>query len=262
LAVRPDDRPDALTFASGLAPALGRWTRDGGPARWSVAGATDAAVDGASLVGVARSPAGDPPLDDETTAMALPVGATATIPVNAAADAAGRRPVSPITDRGGTPAPSWLGRAIVVAALVLAAGAVLAGLTSSPSAGPTAPLASRSVASASVTVPSASPSTASPSPAPTPAPTADPAVAALTEMGAAIDAARGGHDGLKGKEANDLQGRVAAVREALDAGDRNAALDEARKLDDRVRELADHLAEDQAARLRAASADLVQTLSG
>jgi hypothetical protein len=262
LAVRPDDRPDALTFASGLAPALGRWTRDGGPARRSIAGAIEAPIGDPSLVGVARSPAGDPPMDDETTAMSIPVGATATIPVTAAADAAIRRPVSPIAERRGAPARSWLGRAIVVAALVLAAGAVLAGLTSSPSGGPTAPLATRSASPASATVPSASPSTASPSPAATPAPTADPARAALAEMGAAIDAARGGHDGLKGKEANDLQGRVGAVQEALDAGDRNAALDEARQLDDRVGELSDRLAEDQAARLRAASADLVQTLSG
>jgi hypothetical protein len=81
-------------------------------------------------------------------------------------------------------------------------------------------------------------------------------------MDAAIAAARGGSDGLKGKEANDLEMMATAVRRALTSGDRRAALDAARKLDQRVSDLADKLGRDQAARLQAASANLVQALGG
>jgi hypothetical protein len=81
-------------------------------------------------------------------------------------------------------------------------------------------------------------------------------------MDAAISAARGGPDGLKGKDANDLESRVADIRQALDGGDRAAALELARKLDRRVADLADHLGNDQAARLRTASRDLVRALGG
>ncbi|MEA2607671.1 MAG: eukaryotic-like serine/threonine-protein kinase, partial [Chloroflexota bacterium] len=101
LAVDPDDRPDALAFASGLGSALGRWTRDGGPARraGSLASAASAApmmpiapvldpanlpADDGSLVGVGRPRPGDRALtNDATTAIAIPVGATASIPLDA-----------------------------------------------------------------------------------------------------------------------------------------------------------------------------------
>jgi len=81
-------------------------------------------------------------------------------------------------------------------------------------------------------------------------------------MDDAISAARGGPDGLKGKDANDLEQRTAAIRRALDGGDRRAALDLARKLDHRVADVAEHLGEDQAGRLRTASRDLVRALGG
>jgi hypothetical protein len=95
-----------------------------------------------------------------------------------------------------------------------------------------------------------------------PTPSQDPARAALTAMDAAINAARGGSDGLKGKDANDLERRTADIRQALDDGDRAEALDLARKLDHRVADLADHLGKDQASRLRTASRDLVRALGG
>ena len=81
-------------------------------------------------------------------------------------------------------------------------------------------------------------------------------------MDAAIAAARGGPDGLKGKDANDLENRTAEIRRALDSGDERAALDLARKLDHRVADLAKNLGADQAARLRSASQDLVRALGG
>jgi type VI protein secretion system component VasF len=95
-----------------------------------------------------------------------------------------------------------------------------------------------------------------------PSRSADPALDALRAMEDAIAAARGGPDGLKGKEANDLEGHVADVRQALDAGDRQAALDAARKLDHRVVDLSKGLADDKAAALRQASAAVVRALGG
>jgi hypothetical protein len=81
-------------------------------------------------------------------------------------------------------------------------------------------------------------------------------------MDAAIAAAQGGPDGLKGKEAKDLESMAAAVRRALTAGDRRAALDAARKLDRRVNDVADKISRDRAARLRTASENLLNALGG
>jgi hypothetical protein len=274
LAVDPDDRPDALAFASGLGSALGRWTRDGGPARQAASQApaasaaplpllldmTNLSAGDGSLVGVGRAPAGDRALvNDATTAIAIPVGATASIALDAGSDRGPARSESP-TEPGRT-AP-WLGRLIVAGALLLVGIAVLAGLlgsgprvgAGSPASSPTS-LPSPSAASASPSIrPSPSAGPASPSP--------NPAQASLDAMDAAIAAARGGPDGLKGKDANDLENRTAEIRRALDSGDEAAALDLARKLDHRVADLAKNLGADQAARLRSASQDLVRALGG
>jgi len=278
LAVDPDDRPDALSLASGLASALGRWMRDGGPGRRAAAStgpdSAATAVAGAalagspSLVGVGRAPAGDPaPSDDATTAIAIPIDATASIPVTAADP----RPVAPgeRRTRGGR-ATVWIGRATTVTAFVFAILIALIGIAligriasaPSPAAGSSvgaspAPLPSASVPSLAPSIaPSASAAAASPSP------NQDPAVASLNAMDAAISAAAGGPDGLKGKDRNDLESRVAAIRQALAGGDRDEALDLARKLDRRVADLADHLDRDTASRLRTASRDLVRALGG
>jgi hypothetical protein len=269
LAVDPDERPDALAFASGLGSALGRWTRDGGPARQSASAAPAAPIapvpdvasvpaDDGSLVGVGRAPAGDRALvDDATTAIAIPVGATASIPL----DLADRRPapdVSPTEPGRTTP---WLGRLIVAGALLVVAVAVLAGLLGSgPPVGSGSPAPSAAPPSPSAA--SAAPSIrSSPSAGPV-SPTPNPALASLAAMDAAIAAARGGPDGLKGKEANDLENRTAEIRRALDSGEAAAALDLARKLDHRVADLAKDLNADQASRLRSASQDLVRALGG
>jgi eukaryotic-like serine/threonine-protein kinase len=274
LAVRPDDRPDALSFASGLASALGRWMRDGGPARRNAASiapvASEAQLAGAalvgspSLVGMGRSPAGEPAPDDPTTAVAIPLGTTAALPVERADD---RRSAPDRTRPVGGGTAAWLGRAIVAGALLLVAFLAVVGLVgSAPPAAPGRSAAASAALRASASGPSIAPSpSVAPSPStatPSPTPSADPARASLGAMDAAISAARGGPDGLKGKDANDLEKRTAAIRRALDGGDRDEALDLARKLDRRVADLDEHLDEDAASRLREASRDLVRALGG
>jgi hypothetical protein len=151
--------------------------------------------------------------------------------------------------------------AATIVAVILASIAIFAAANSqSPSSGPPSSSA-RPLPSASPLPPSVAPSIEA-TPAATPAPTVDPARAALDAMSAAIAAARGGPDGLKGKDANDLEARAGAVGEALDGGDRAAALDAARKLERRIADMDKGLGKDQAARLRAASADLVRALGG
>jgi hypothetical protein len=90
----------------------------------------------------------------------------------------------------------------------------------------------------------------------------DPAIAALDRLDAAIAAAKGGPNGLKGKEANSLESLARDIRRALTTGDRRSALESARKLDERVEDLDEKIGRDQAARLRTASANLIHALGG
>ncbi len=281
LAPRPDDRPDPLAVASGLAGALGRWSRDGGPARWSgTAGGHDAAgiawvagvaaADPSDLVAIAREPAADRALaDDETTALHVPLGATAAVPI-AEPGLAGPRAVGAPRDRGAQAAPppprpnaARPSRALVAAATVAAVVlATLAALGAVRGPGPTSGAApSTASPGSSLGGPSAPPSVGGASAA-APSPTSDPAIAALDAVDAAIGAAKGGPDGLKGKDVNELEDGVAAVRRALADGDRDAALEAARKLDRQIGERTKHLDKDQATRLRDASGALLQALGG
>ena len=240
LAPLPADRPDALEIATGLTAALGRWSRDGGAVRRAAA---------------ATPPdAGSP--DDATTAMAVPIGQTARIPIEPI-----HRTPPPPARRRTRPSAGLLLPAAAVLAVVLAAAFVL------PRLGGLVGGATGPSARASATIPSAQPSlgpSASPSVAISPsiAPSAslDPAIAALNQVDAAIAAAKGGPNGLKGKDANALESMAAAVRRALSAGDRRAALDAARKLDKRISDVADKIGRDQAARLESASSDLLDAL--
>ena len=261
LAARPADRPDALDVSAGLTAALGRWSRDGGPARWASAAAVAAGSAAGVAPGSAAAAAAAPEAraaEDATTATALPLGQTARIPVARRASASPSRPRRA--------SAGWLLPAASLLAVVLAALLILprlGDLLVSPGGGQQASLAvASSAASASQSAsPSPSPSiAASPSVALSPSP--DPAFAAIDAMDAAIAAARGGPDGLKGKEANDLETMAAAVRRALTSGNRPAALDAAQKLDERVSKLGDEIGREQAARLQAASSNLVQALGG
>ena len=98
---------------------------------------------------------------------------------------------------------------------------------------------------------------AAPTPVERPRRPPDPAIRALDDLDAAIAAARGGRDGLKGKDANDLASRVAEVRRDLDAGDRSKALRDAKELDRRVRDRAKDLDNEAGDQLTAASAALL-----
>jgi serine/threonine-protein kinase len=268
LAVDPGRRPDAVTFGSRLASALGVWTRAGRP------GAAPAPPSpGAGTAWTGTAAVGPALADDEvTTALAIPIDPTDRYEVTPAERALetlqgtlaseARRPEAPAPadeprrERGSPVAPIAIAALLVFAAVVAAVAALGGGLhgpgTSSP-IGPSGPAAASSA--------SPTPS-GSAGPSVSPKGTADPAVAALDAVDAAIAAARGGHDGLKGKEANDLESLAGRVRTAIAGGDRTRALAAARDLDRRVRDLADHLGREAADRLRNASAALVAALGG
>ena len=253
-------------WTSGRAGVRGRPGRGAGP------------VDAERAAG-RRGPAGrdrdgeDEPRPDleATTALAIPAAATASLdldPGGGSAEWSGwisrRRSAGTLGraierlaahvahDRGGGPRP----RPDRLAVAVGRAGVVR---------GP-AGERRRAVGSPSAAVPPSPSASLVPSAAPTPvrtaAPTPDPAVRALDDLDAAIAAARGGHDGLKGKDANDLASRVAVVRHDLDAGDRSKALRDARELDHRVRDRARDLDDEAGDRLTAASAALLRALGG
>jgi eukaryotic-like serine/threonine-protein kinase len=237
LHVDPARRPDALSFGSSLAAALGRWSRarpvPGAPAR---RGSTDPYA---------------------TTAAAPIAPLPPILPARAA-------PVTPSSPRPVTGA-SQLGRSIVaaaaiavliVAALVLASGRF--GLTGAP---PGSSPTSSTQPSPLSPPPSASPSP-SPSPSPTPVPTpsvAERALAALDGVDAAINAAKGS-GGLKGKEASELERRAHDVRSALAKGDLDAAAKAAENLAEKVQDLNDEMDEDAARRLENAVTAVIEIL--
>ena len=260
----PAARPDALDVAGGLTLALGRWSRDGGPRRWSsemAAGLVAAGSATGSAAAGAAAVAEPVPADEATTAAAVPLMQTARIPIDASRHDPDRDRTADRPARGGS---RWLQPAIWLAVLLLAIALLapqLRGLLA-PGGSPSGPppvivstTPSPSPSASSSVAPSASPSVA-------PSPSRDPAFAALDAMDAAIAAAQGGPGGLKGKDAKELTSMTADVRQALTAGDRRAALDRARKLDQRISDLADKIGPDQENRLRSASANLLRALGG
>ena len=193
----PGRRPSPLVFSSGLVAGLGRWSRDGGPARWSGAMAAAAAENPAGPIGSSDSAS--------TTSLAIPVARSGQ-PVGYAPAGRGQR----AQPRSRTFV--WLA---LVGALAIAFGGLvaLAGLGGSAGGSP-----SRSAA------PSPSPSRSA-GPSPTPKPAADPfapAQARLADLRDAIAAASGGH-GIKGREANELQGLLVQEQGALDSHDAGGA---------------------------------------
>ncbi|HEX5825583.1 MAG TPA: serine/threonine-protein kinase [Candidatus Limnocylindrales bacterium] len=259
LAAVPADRPDALEVATGLTTALGRWSRDGGVERRASA-ATAAALAASAASASAAAGAGATadlspsprPSEDATTAAAVPLGQTARIPIPSS------RREAPA--RSGKPSARLLPGATILAVLLAAVLVMLrfGGLLGGSAAASIRPSA---VVASAGPGPSASPSVAA-SPSRAPSPSRDPALVALDKVDAAILAARGGPDGLKGKEANDLESLAGSVRRALAEGNRGKALDAARKLDKRISDLDDKISRDDAARLKAASGALLATLGG
>ena len=112
--------------------------------------------------------------------------------------------------------------------------------------------------------PSAAGPSLSPSPIPSPSPSAAlPAAvdAAIADLRAAVAAAKGGRDGLKGKEANDLDGRISSVGDALDEADLDTAAERAGDLLERIEDVADkQLSEARGATLVAAGRALVNAI--
>ncbi|HKG56880.1 MAG TPA: protein kinase [Candidatus Limnocylindrales bacterium] len=168
-------------------------------------------------------------LDRDAAPIPAPVGAP-TEPAIAAPPkptAPGRVAApSPIRPRrSGRPALAALAAFAIVIAALLALSSVLR-----PGAGP-----AKSVR------PTATPTrTAHPTATPRPTATADPAAAALKAVDrveAAIAAARGGEEGLKGKDANELERRAEAVRAALERHDYATAAVAAADLRNRIERL-------------------------
>jgi serine/threonine-protein kinase len=259
LAVDAGGRPDALGFGAAMAAALGRWTRSGQP------GVAMAAL--AETATARTTP--DPDLES-TTALAIPLTATASLDLGPGGGSAERNAGSggdarprPSADRSS----GWPLALLAIAAAVLVLGLIgLRLLPAAPTSGDPQASAVAQAGSPSAAVPPSASASLVPSVAPTPVrtvvPTPDPAIRALDDLDAAIAAARGGHDGLKGKDANDLAARVAVVRGDLDAGDRSKALRDARELDRRIRDRARDLDNEAGDRLIAASAALLRALGG
>jgi serine/threonine-protein kinase len=263
LAVDPGRRPDAVTFGSRLATALGAWSRAGRPGASLPTAAAISNRPSADATG-GRRDGGD---DDATTAMAMPIEPTDRF-------ATARPPAQPQSATGRTPdrrsaAPLALGAALVLAAVVGIAAVLNGALGPLGSRGATAsPEASGpGVAGSSAPSIAASPSqTVSPSPMPspiaTPRPTADPAVVALDRLDAAIAGARGGRDGLKGKDANELEDAARRIRADLADGNREKARKDAQDLARRVDHLPKGLRDDAAAAIRSATDALITALEG
>ena len=218
-ALDPDARrrPSPLAFSTGLVGALGKWSRAGGAvaAGAAAAGAASAETAAAAAIASGSEATGSPLGSDATTRM-----------LEAPPD---RRTPRRTTRRGRT----------LFAGVAILAGLVIAGALAVGSAGGVgrilggAPPSSLAQATAA-TPPSPSPSqSGSPSPPPatpsqsptappSPTPTADPLAAAkadLEKVRQAISDAKGGRDGLKGREADRLSGLADQVGAALDGGD-------------------------------------------
>jgi serine/threonine-protein kinase len=203
----PRHRPSPLAFSTGLVGALGKWSRSGGPA---AAGAEAAAVGGVGGDAV------DGRIGSDATTMMLPA-----LPGRRTPDT-GRRRWTPYAGI------AILAGLVIAAALAVASaggiGRILGGASPSSLAQATSAVSPSPPPSPSIP-PSPTPATPSPSPtaSPTPTPTTtDPLAAAeadLAQVRQAISDAKGGRDGLKGREADRLSGLADQVGTALDAGD-------------------------------------------
>src|SRR5262245_12743217 len=233
LAEDPSARPSLNTFTSGLVAGLDRADVDDVPATSSPVQIPPVAVAPAEM-----PPAEMDPAADETTRIVVPL--PTRVPAGMPPGPANRPP--PPARRRRAPAALPIGTAVFALAFVALGVVALSGLSSLFGAG--TGVASPSAA-ASV---SPSPTTALPSPSPSPSvspsPTADPAGPALDALGVVInriDAARGGHDGLKGSEANALDNLALEVGRRLHASDYDGARQAALNLQDRAQKVTEHL---------------------
>jgi eukaryotic-like serine/threonine-protein kinase len=243
----------APDLGTGFDAAMARALDEDPAARPSPTGLAAQLATGLGLSGVARPNPGAMAVDLEAQTVvavgpppaAAPVARPERPMAPVVAPPAARRP-TPRRPRavrsGGT---NYLGLAIFVAALlvaVLALPRLLGGGGGLPSASSAAPTGT-----------SATP-TALPSSAAT-------VLAALDQVDAAIEAARGGKDGLSGRDANELAQLAGTVRQDVNRGDLGAATTAAQALSDRARELTAHLDKKLRDPLLAAIDALLQALS-
>jgi eukaryotic-like serine/threonine-protein kinase len=166
-------------------------------------------------------------------------------------------PVRPVLQQPAArlPAPAPAGRASFVrAAIIVVVLAVLAVLilsrllggdgslpvaTASASASASASGSATASASATASGSATASASATPSASASALPSGDGTVlVALGRVDAAIETARGGKDGLNGRDANDLAQLSSSVRTAVDRGDAGAAAAAAQALSDRARAMA------------------------
>lgn len=225
----PASRPGALTFATALTAALGRWRRTRPP--------------------IAAPVAPTPPAGPATDATTI---AVSTMP-DRPSDRPGEHEDPPLRR---APRPHAGAVLLVIAALALwvLASALLG--NGSPSA-TTSPPPSE-VANPSSTRPTSPSASSSASPSVTRS-VVDSALAALDEVDSAI-AGTTGKDGLKGNERNELERLAGGVRSALDDGDTDTARERAEALSDEIDDLDDDLDEERARRLADAVTALVEIL--
>jgi serine/threonine-protein kinase len=250
LATSPADRPTLNAFTAGLVGAL---TREEG------------LIDREPVAAAAPRPVG--PVAAAAPVVVDPFAETAQIPVSrtvlepgarppaAALARAKRRPrtASPPARPGGV--VTWPRLAVVVVAVLLILallprsgllpGATDATPSSAPSPSPTASVA-----------PSPSP-TAIPSPTPDPA---APALAALDEVVIAIDQAKGGPDGMSGKDAGELLNLAGEIRRQLEDEQSRDALAAAQRLSDRADKAMKGVDAERAQRLRDAISALIDAI--
>ncbi len=270
----PSRRLDVQSFAAAVWEALTAWAAAPGPPAAATA-ATEAAVPieslataldaeptdlvaaAATVVDAASAPiAEDATAQDASAAGATAEGATAAAIAGPPALEGVARPnpmafrPDPVTlaPRPPSPAPSRdttdstvtdLGTDVLrrLGALALVVGIVVIGL-----------LVLRSWVGPGVQPPSASPSITVPVPSPSPTLSDDPGAAAREALQAvivAIEAARGGPDGLKGGDANDLLALADDVERALADADYDEARRAAEELADRAEKVSDELDDDR-----------------
>jgi eukaryotic-like serine/threonine-protein kinase len=216
----PVKRPDAVTFGADLTSALGEWAR---------AGAGRAAIPLVRPPASADATTASRAVESPPAAGLWPAAAAATD----VAVASSNQPQSlAVRDSSDDRAPNGGRRTgrVTVALMVIAIAALWAVTIAATIMRPTASggVAASDPPSPTPSAASASPSaviepTQEPTHEPTPEPIPTPSIVqraqrALDDVSAAIEGARGS-GGLKGKEANDLQRQVAAVRSALTDGD-------------------------------------------
>ena len=269
LAADPAERPSAAAFGASMAAALpgGPETHESpgivplGAAAALAASAIDR--DAATRTDIPTAVAGAGPLP--MAAAALAAGpAVATAPAVAAAATAGEptvvvapRRVRPARARSRSRAGRRISPALLALIAFLAVVVALAGLSGVFGRGHGGLVGGGSATTSPRTTTSAVPRLTA-APKPTPAPNT--IGAALDAVDAAIAGARGGPDGLKGKDANDLQNLASQVRAAVAAGDMEAARQAAGQLSDQVDALKDSLGSNAYANLRAAVDQLVAAL--